>query len=101
MKSIIILVLALNSFMAFSNNPPADVIKIMKSGDGKTIETAYKVNSVNEEYDLLRYLKLKPVMHKLYIKNGDFYDAIKTNSKTIYFKLIKKAKVNNRTQIIV
>lgn len=67
----------------------------MKTGDGQSIKTAYKVNSVDEEYDVLRYLKLKPIMQKLYMKDGNFYDAITTKSKTIYFKIVTK-KISNK-----
>ena len=81
-------------FSAFSLNPPTDIIKIMNSGDGKSIKTAYVVNSVEEEYDLLTHLKLKSIMQKLIIKDGYFYDAITTNSKVIFFKLKTKKLPN-------
>ena len=93
MKKISILFLFI-FFSAFSLNPPTDIIKIMNSGDGKSIKTAYVVNSVEEEYDLLTHLKLKSIMQKLIIKDGYFYDAITTNSKVIFFKLKTKKLPN-------
>lgn len=100
MKSIFTIILYAFSIIAFSINPPIDIKKILDTGDGKSIETAYKVNSVNEEYLLLDYLKLKSLSQKLIIKDGFFIDAIHTNSKIIYFKIINKKllkKVNALT----
>lgn len=77
-------------FFAFTNNPPIEINKILKSGDGKTIETAYKVETVQEEYDVLKHLKLQSKMQKLHIKDGYFYDEIKTQTRTIFFKIITK-----------
>ena len=88
MKLIVIVSILLHTMVTMTL--PIEIEKILKSGDGKSIETAYKVNSVEEEYGLLRHLKLTPNMQKLHIKNGYFYDEIKTNAKTIYFKLITK-----------
>lgn len=90
MKSIYIFLFCFSTYLSFGINPPANITRIINSGNGKTIETAYKVNSVDEEYELLRYLNLKPIMQKLYIKNGNFYDAIKTDNKIIYFKVVTK-----------
>ncbi len=90
MKQIIIAILMLYSLIALSKNPPADINKIMASGNGLTMETAFKVNNVDEEYDLLRYLKLVSINQKLIIIDGYFYDAIQTKSNTIYFKIIKR-----------
>ena len=90
MKSIFTIIIYAFSIIAFSINPPFEIKKILDSGDGKSIETAYKVNSVNDEYLLLDYLKLKSLSQKLIIKDGFFIDAIHTNTKIIYFKIIKK-----------
>ena len=100
MKTIVILFLFI-SFSTFSMNPPADIPTILKSGNGQSIKTAYEVNSVMEEYELLDYLKLKMVMQKLIIVNDCFYDAITTNSRVIYFKVVTKKLPNkNKPQII-
>ena len=101
MKKIIVICFILNSLITFGNNPPIDIVKIMKSGNGQSIETAYKVYSVDQEYELLHYLKLKPVMQKLHIKVGDFYDAITTTTKTVYFKIIKKSGLNKKQLLSV
>ncbi len=101
MKKFIITIVAFYSLVGFSFNPPTDVDKILNSGDGKTITTAYKVNSVEEEYDLLRHLKLKPIMQKLYIKEGDYYDAILTNSGTLYFKIVIKKIFNKNVPLVI
>jgi hypothetical protein len=98
MKIILITILLLHSLAVLSSNLPADIVRIMKSGNGRTIETAFLVNSVDEEYDLLHFMKLKPIFQKLHIKDGYFYDAIQTNTHIIYFKIItrklpKKAKI--------
>jgi hypothetical protein len=90
MKTLFKLFLLLFSYSLLSIASPIDIGSILKTGDGKSLKTAYKVNSVNEEYDVLRYLNLKPIMQKLYIKDGVFYDEITTNSKTIFFKVINK-----------
>lgn len=90
MKPILITMLMLHSLIALSKNPPAEINKIMASGNGRSIETAFQVNTVDEEYDLLRFLKLTPILQKLLIKDGYFYDEIKTQTNTVYFKIIKK-----------
>ena len=100
MKILFILSLAFNSLFSIYANPQIDIKKILVTGDGKSIETANKVNSVNEQYLLLDYLKLKSLSQKLIIKDGFFIDAIHTNSKIIYFKIIDKKllkKVNALT----
>lgn len=90
MKKVLILVFVLFNWLSFSANPPIDIQAILKSGNGKTIQTAYEVNSVDEEYVVLDFLKLKSIGQKLFIKDGFFIDAIQTSTKTIYFKIIEK-----------
>jgi hypothetical protein len=96
MKYVFILLFLSISVMAFISTPPIKINRILKSGNGKSIETAYKVDSVEEEYDLLRFLKLNLIMQKLYIKKGYFYDTIITNKNTIYFKIVTK-KLNTKS----
>ncbi|MBF4519038.1 hypothetical protein IRZ71_22015 [Flavobacterium sp. ANB] len=90
MKTITILLFLLFSIVLFAQKPSTDINKIMNSGNGRTIETAFKVNNVDEEYDLLRYLKLVSITQKLIVIDGFFYDAIQTKSNIIYFKIIKR-----------
>ncbi|WP_395058958.1 hypothetical protein [Flavobacterium sp.] len=90
MRHVFILLSLSISLMAFIPTPPIKINRILKSGNGKSIETAYKVDSVEEEYDVLRFLKLNPIMQKLYIREAYFYDAIITNKGTIYFKIVTK-----------
>ena len=73
-----------------AQNQPKNILRIINSGDGKTLETAYQVYSLGEEYEFLRYFKLKTIMNSLLVKDGIYYDAVKTNKKTIYFKVITK-----------
>lgn len=67
------------------------VDRIKASGDGKSIETAYKVHTIEEEYMLLTHLKIAPLVQKLTIINGEFYDVFSLNNQSIYFKLLKKS----------
>lgn len=100
MKSFIVLLL-LASVSVFCQNTPTDVFRILKSGNGLSIKSAYEVDRVEEEYDLLGYLKLKPILQKLVIIDGFFYDAITTNSRVVYFKLrAKKILPTNLPQIL-
>ncbi|MFN3516835.1 MAG: DUF4919 domain-containing protein [Novosphingobium sp.] len=55
--------------------PPKSIAKALKSGDGLTEKTAYKVSSVRQEYEILRYLGLEPRMQALVI-NKKAYDVI-------------------------
>ena len=68
---------------------------IRGSVDGKTKETAFEVISINEEYGLIRFLKLRPITQALVNDNGHSYDAITvidpaTNKESvIYFNIDK------------
>ena len=104
MKSIFLLACMLYSLITVSKNPPVDIDKILKSGNGLSIETAFQVNTVDEEYDLLRYMKLTPILQKLQIKDGYFYDAIQTQTNIVYFKIIKRQlpkKANIKTRALI
>jgi uncharacterized phage-associated protein len=68
------------------------VASILKSGTGKSPETAYKVISISEEYMALLYLELSATEQSLIEENGRFYDLITAkdlNGKTheIYFDI--------------
>lgn len=66
---------------------------ILKSGDGKSQETAYVVISTDEEYVILRVYGLMPDSQSLQEANGHHYDMLdavdpKTNRKvTLYFNI--------------
>ncbi|MDR7211427.1 hypothetical protein [Flavobacterium piscis] len=92
MKTLLILSLMLHSLVTPKQDIPKDIIRIMKSGNGRSIETAFEVYTIDEEYKMLHFLKLTPIMQKLQIENGVFYDSFKIDSRTIYFKVLSKQK---------
>ena len=75
---------------------------IKGSADGKTKETAFEVISINEEYGLIRSLKLRPISQSLINDKGHSYDAItvidpETNKESIiYFNIDKPFNWDNR-----
>lgn len=78
----------LTSFILLSQIPPKVISRILKSGNGKSIQTAYQVHSIDEEYQVLTFLKLNPKAQKSQVDNGELYDCFTINSKkTIYFKI--------------
>ncbi|HEX8160575.1 MAG TPA: DUF4919 domain-containing protein [Pyrinomonadaceae bacterium] len=68
---------------------------IKKTGDGKSVETAFDVISINEEYALFRAMGLQPVKQSLVERKGHSYDAIVTvdprmrAEATYYFRVDK------------
>lgn len=53
------------------------VAKILKSGDGKTQDTAYHVKNVGEEYQVIRALGLRPAQQALIINDkGTAFDLM-------------------------
>ena len=60
---------------------------VLASGDGRTPQTAWVVISVNEEYAVLRGLRVKPVSHDLLDGNIDAVEVERRDGKrvTIYF----------------
>ena len=90
MKTLLILSFMLHSLVTPKQDIPKDIILIMNSGNGRSIETAFEVYTIDEEYKMLRFLKLTPIIQKLDIKDGYFYDAVQTKNNTIYFKIIKR-----------
>jgi hypothetical protein len=68
---------------------------IKAKNDGKTMETAYHVISINEEYGLMRSMELRPVKQALIPDKGHFYDAITvidpqtSQQSLIYFNVDK------------
>ncbi|WP_281638111.1 hypothetical protein [Flavobacterium marginilacus] len=92
MKTLLILLVSLKALAIPKQDTPKDIIRIMHSGNGRSIETAFEVYTIDEEYKLLRFLKLTPIIQKLDIKDGVFYDSFKIDSRTVYFKVLSKQK---------
>lgn len=57
------------------------VASILKSGNGKTPASAYKVISINEEYAVLGSLSLNVLKQQLIRKDGNNYDKMIVKSK--------------------
>ncbi len=65
---------------------------ILKSGDGKTAATAWKVIAVEEEYEILRAGRLRPSSQAETPANGHWYDKLtaldaKDAKVTLYFNI--------------
>lgn len=52
------------------------VAKILKSGDGKTKETAYQVKDVGEEYQVIRALGFQPQGQALVVEGKKAWDLM-------------------------
>jgi hypothetical protein len=68
---------------------------ITDSGDGKTMETAFAVISVDEEYVFFNYMGLRPAGQALIEDKGHHYDKMtaldpKTNQSNVYYFNIDK-----------
>lgn len=66
------------------------VQSILRSGDGKTLETAFVVIATDEEYALFNILRLKAVSQSLVHDKDHSYDRmdavdLKTNQKTTFY----------------
>jgi hypothetical protein len=68
---------------------------IKAKADGKTVDTAFVVISINEEYGLIRSLGLRPTRQALVQEKGHSFDAItvvdpQTNQESVmYFNIDK------------
>ena len=67
---------------------------IKGKNDGKSVDTAYEVISINEEYGLIRSLGLRPIKQGLVQEKGHSYDAITVvdpegKESTLYFNIDK------------
>lgn len=65
---------------------------IFESGDGRTQQTAFHVFQVKEEYETLKFLRLRPVGQSLLETNGNYFDLLtaedeKGNKHEIYFNI--------------
>ena len=71
------------------------ITSILRSGDGKSPETAYVVISTDEEYVLLNFLGIRPSGQSLIHKDQHSYDLMKGTEKdsaetvSIYFNIDK------------
>jgi Domain of unknown function (DUF4919) len=76
---------------------------ILKSGDGKSPETAYHVVTVAEEYSVLRGLGLTKEIQALQNKDGHAYDVLGAKSAdgstsvTLYFNIDRPMAALGRT----
>ncbi|MGN6850241.1 MAG: DUF4919 domain-containing protein [Sphingomicrobium sp.] len=57
------------------------IAKILAATDGATEQTAYKVSSVHEEYEIVAALKLTPKIQSLVVKKKPF-DVIEAADET-------------------
>ena len=64
---------------------------IIKNGDGKTKETAFKVNSVGEEYLIADILgkNIRNFKRASYLQNDGAIDEFSNGEEKIYFKVFK------------
>lgn len=88
--SILSMLMFFTVFTANAFYPSERMVNILNSGDGKSYKTAYEINSIEEEYQLLEHLKLIPTMQMLSIIEGQYYDILVVGDERIYFKLIPK-----------
>ena len=78
------------------------LLKSIKSNvDGKSVDSAYEVISINEEYGLIRSLGLRPIRQALVENKGHSFDAITVVDQTgkesvIYFNIDKPFKWSDR-----
>jgi hypothetical protein len=68
----IVVASASNAFPPSSTNISGHIAKIIARTDGKSQETAYKVDSVHEEYEVLKALGLTPKSQALVIKKKPY-----------------------------
>lgn len=67
-----------NSEKATSHRDVAEKIlkALLRTGDGKTVQTAYCVQSINEEYVIMRHFGYKVAMQALIISDESNYDLL-------------------------
>jgi hypothetical protein len=85
MKNIVLLLLL--SHLSIGSIASEPLKKVLQSGDGKSFQTAFEVQSVDQEFDVLKHLKCSPRLQMLVVKDGNFYDLIQTDSEIINFKI--------------
>ena len=89
MKTILLSFLLLVSTIG-SANTHEKLARILKSGDGKSPETAYKVYSTSEEYQLLIFLEKTPSSQALKRLDNKLFDVFQVEGEMIWFTIIKK-----------
>lgn len=55
--------------------PSSHIVKVMAKGDGASAETAYKVSSVKDEYEIVRVLGLEVKSQSLVVRKKP-YDVL-------------------------
>jgi hypothetical protein len=71
---------------------------IKGNGDGKSVDTAFEVISINEEYGLIRSLGVRPIKQALVENKGRSYDGIAvvdpqtSRESVIYFNIDRPSK---------
>lgn len=79
-KTFVVVVLISAAANAQLSAPPTDhskyIAKIISSGDGKAPDSAYKVGSVDEEYEIIKALGLTPKLQALVVKKKKSYDLL-------------------------
>ena len=70
---------------------------ILSTGDGSSLERAYKVTSVSDEYFILNSLGIKAVQQSLVENNDKSYDIIRDSNsdRTVYFDVTLHMKALN------
>ena len=61
--------------------PSKHIAKVMAAADGATEQSAYKVKTVHDEYEILAALRLTPKVQSLVIKKKP-YDVIEATDET-------------------
>ena len=64
-----------------NSGPSKHIAKVLAANDGTTEQTAYKVRSVKDEYEVLAALKLTPKVQSLVMKKKP-YDLIEAADET-------------------
>lgn len=86
----LLLILGIAILQLASTNPSPEIKEILNSGDGTSYETAFVVESIEDEYRLLKYLGKQAISQMLVIENGEFYDILKTKEGFMIFKFKEK-----------
>jgi hypothetical protein len=71
----------LTAASALPNSQSKHITKILSRGDGRSEQTAYKVRSVRDEYEILEALGLKPGKQSLVIRKKP-YDVLEATDPT-------------------
>jgi hypothetical protein len=77
---------------------------IIKSGDGRTFETAYVINTPNDEFDIIRYSGFTADSYQEIGYNGKTYDVLtlkknKQKQERVFFDISAYASYKERQKI--